>query len=922
MSTSPGTENEANLRGDATTKRKRKTANPVAARFSCPQCQRSFGRVEHLKRHLGSHTEDRPFKCQTCNKAFLRSDTLQRHEVIHDESHNQTKPKGARACFECASAKVKCNNNLPCARCTSKALDCKYPADAVAGPQTSTSLPTEAASDLDMFRVQLPSAEVAIGPSLRTPLASSGAVKRLLPSISAITGSGIGSGPFPAPVANTWEQSTPTSEWMTAGFTPPNGLERTGLTPNALFTGLGETELTLQQSPHQKRQQYHYDDTSSHDDLSNGVHRRWLDTVTQNSPAQSGLSTGSRGSQVQLGTGQYYTDSDGARLSRATLRGKHLPSRSGIGDSTMFASPSVASAPLGFMPVAVPRREEPLESTIVAASVDEATYQEIRSAFEQLCIHGDVSYFRPFESTFFPSLEDFQALLGLYAEDASEMLPIIHLPTLDLATSHWTLPLAMAAIGSQFLDGEVAVRDSYAMQELLHRTFLMLEENMDPALDGLDVCTSKVLHCLGMAYSGHPLLMQRAFRMHGKLADQCDTVWLGDTNDILLPEGDDDATTEQAWREWAGQERRRRVCYAIWLLDSMMYYHHQRRPVLVLEDVLCPLPCAEVLWEARPAAHWKQVLQCSAPEAPLPSALRTMFHERKLQATVGEFSRALIVHGLYRRTWEACSYLEQPLTYWTPTVERKKVAQITPDVLWIPGVATYRQWRNETCDCLDILHWAANSVIGAAAGLEHPTVAHLHLSRVVLLTPLETIRRFAATIAGYEPYDVATVAKLRAALRQWTQADHYKARLAMIHAGVQFWHLRKFSVGAFYEPHAILLSSLALWAYGMFTDNDDINRRLAEVRHTEDESALPISISLDRPADDELVQIFVRRGSKMAPTISGIGDVCAVDGPQKVLLEGMKLLGGLTTWGAAEPAMRLLEALCELPRDAVLAEPG
>ncbi|KAF2095954.1 hypothetical protein NA57DRAFT_43210, partial [Rhizodiscina lignyota] len=51
-------------------------------RFVCDQCQRSFGRVEHLKRHLGSHTEERPFRCSICNKSFLRNDTLQRHEQI------------------------------------------------------------------------------------------------------------------------------------------------------------------------------------------------------------------------------------------------------------------------------------------------------------------------------------------------------------------------------------------------------------------------------------------------------------------------------------------------------------------------------------------------------------------------------------------------------------------------------------------------------------------------------------------------------------------------------------------------------------------------------------------------------------------------------------------------------------------------
>lgn len=38
----------------------------------CSICQKTFGRTEHLKRHVLSHTKDRRFHCEVCGKNFLR----------------------------------------------------------------------------------------------------------------------------------------------------------------------------------------------------------------------------------------------------------------------------------------------------------------------------------------------------------------------------------------------------------------------------------------------------------------------------------------------------------------------------------------------------------------------------------------------------------------------------------------------------------------------------------------------------------------------------------------------------------------------------------------------------------------------------------------------------------------------------------
>lgn len=42
------------------------------SRLQCKTCGKSFGRVEHLKRHVLSHTQERQYQCSHCKKQFMR----------------------------------------------------------------------------------------------------------------------------------------------------------------------------------------------------------------------------------------------------------------------------------------------------------------------------------------------------------------------------------------------------------------------------------------------------------------------------------------------------------------------------------------------------------------------------------------------------------------------------------------------------------------------------------------------------------------------------------------------------------------------------------------------------------------------------------------------------------------------------------
>jgi hypothetical protein len=57
-----------------------------------------------------------------------------------------------------------------------------------------------------------------------------------------------------------------------------------------------------------------------------------------------------------------------------------------------------------------------------------------------------------------------------------------------------------------------------------------------------------------------------------------------------------------------------------------------------------------------------------------------------------------------------------------------------------------------------------------------------------------------------------------------------------------------------------------------------------------DEDPEEMQFYVDRPCDDEIVQAYVRYGSKMTGRLSHVGDICHEDAPRKILAEGKRIL--------------------------------
>ncbi|KAI7762352.1 hypothetical protein LZL87_006747 [Fusarium oxysporum] len=574
--------------------------------------------------------------------------------------------------------------------------------------------------------------------------------------------------------------------------------------------------------------------------------------------------------------GALYVDGTAAR---APFRGQLLPQQVSLQSNRPEQNPRLPEADgsdYSYLKSLVASMRESPDNTFVP----EALYSQLSSVVQnEIGIDPSLDL-----DAQIPPLEYIRGFVLLYYRCFHPTYPFLQRnSSVWQVSDNWILLLAVATTGARYAGS----RWSSVMSELLdkalkHRVDSIIKENTGSAngiwvpgsfqshgrMD-LQTLQAAILNLISRIHSGQEVMMEWALYQRLALIEECRTMDLlsqtpPQTADTPVQNGDVAVTA------WMQTQSKLRTGLMIWNI----------RIVTVLE------------------------------------ALHLLYMEKRQPSNLTEFGNIVLIYAVCARTKEAAYQYGTALSRWTPVahVEPRKES-VSVIETWPPTLEMVTRWRNSACDAFDILHWKANGKAANAGGTEHPTILHLHLSRLYILTPTKHFQKVAASAVlrqnNNELQNNMEYSEACNHIQRWANIDQYKARLSIVHAGALLWHVRRYSSNDFIEPHAIYLATLSIWAYSVFNTprtesqqqhGDAVSRSVPASGERESNGSVgnneveseeepdPTFIHLDRPCDDEMVQVYIRLGHKMAGHMQRVGNICSPNAPPKILKEGIRML--------------------------------
>ncbi|KAL6890068.1 fungal-specific transcription factor domain-containing protein [Trichoderma evansii] len=961
------------------------TASPVASKIGrdkkCDICDATFSRQEHLLRHTRSHTREKPFKCLICGKGFARQDVLNRHHTSHEQDRRETSAvMRSRACRQCATSRARCSRSDPCKRCTERNLTCTFPttrkSKAIAIVSTGMEIDSEPQyTGLDAIHQTIE--RQAVDETL------------LLTTGSGAPGNMNGAGLNDVHLASrtdAWIQQPAMFEVSQAIGPTEHGAQP--IYELSAISGFNEQAMDLLSmnwmSPENSTSigwdgligmpPYAENDKSDPympfffptSGALPGSDRECVPRNNAQTPSigrhdantdRTDDSTNKLGSERSKAvTGSYYVDGNGSRApfcGRAARqwRGRQMMAAN---DASTLGSNGTNCTDGGTNGV----REDLL--------VDSNSYSNMIRQLHLGLGRKNV----PMDANSFPSLQCIAICVQSYFAIFHSTFPFIRKTTfLEESVEDWILLLAVAVVGSKYtacneerlLSSEfIAILDGMSISRICQdrrtetgipsRSPFREWENSALSLSALQAASLSLICSL---HGGKQDMTKRALIERHCLVGACKELNLLSREFEGSHHHHDGNNVIQGWLR---NQCRMRTGLMIWILDAMISYEFNVAPLMQFVDIKVPLPCSDHIWE-NPSVE--KVVAEQKSSATLLDVIERLYIEKRLPENLGEFSNILIIHGIWRRSKEVINQSQTRLANWVPsaTIQAREAHQSAVTETWPPSSPTLSKWRNSACDCLDILHWRANGKAASAGGLEHPTILYLHLSRLILLTPVAQIQTLATSANNANATNLAIsqrYAEASSCVLKWAMNDSFKARLAIIHAGALFWHIRRYSRRSFLEPFTIYISTLIIWAYSIsvkFAKQQEELQMAASMEGPPSPEACAVPTAcqqsttpkdeelcsevsffyIDRPCDDEMVQMYLRYGDKLSAHMARVGTITQASAPSRILQEGIRLLandttggtlvlatgsGGqdrpkISTWGAEQTYMDVLAALSQ-----------
>ncbi|KAI0536014.1 fungal-specific transcription factor domain-containing protein [Xylaria digitata] len=752
----------------------RNTAAPAqrtaeAPVFQCGVCNRSYTRVDHLARHVRSHTQSRPFKCQHCNRAFGRGDLLKRHMTCHDVPNGQAERMSnsasnvfrvSTACRACSSGHLRCTESKPCQRCLDRGTECVWssPTDQPRPPLS----PPESSSVNTLSQGLLYTDSSLSSPQLTIQYA---------PSTDALS--------MPSTGTRTNSDATETHQQGQTGGSNEHALTTTALSMypdidllSGYWTPLGGLDFDMISTE--------FDDIDLHlpgpsnenipfDFGSEGVmgRRTALDESSSDSPIAIVRSNAFRNSpwRFQPDAHDHY-GAEEHNLSLPAATGDHpTPESQFVLEKRMIASK-----------LGVVSRDR-----LLAIVVDNCRPQNLSKVVAS-----------------FPSLELLDTLIQFYiTSPITRSASFFHLASFDLSLKRAELLAAVAAAGAVLTLDSALTKLGYAIQECVRVAVPKLWERDNSRTRDLELSQAWMVLLETSLWSGQsrkveiaesflqPLLTMLRRNAKFRRSGYCE---------ISVQSDDVGETLDQKWRLWIQQESFKRLAFRLLQHDTDSSLALMVNPLVSYAEVTLPLPCSSDLWAASSSEDWKSVYLSKSQS---PAFVFDCLEDPEIITTGGMRVDTLATSLAYlscawRLAWE----------YIQLTSLRKGLPQKGNEFLMKCRQEELFKFLKQFRICID-------------PSMPFDIIMRLEAIHLHIFTPFEAIQVF----AGMEgPEQVrATVPTVL----QWAKSDG--ARMAVWHAGQIFRTAKSFPRGQIQGLAAIVLyhASLVLWVYGLHLKEDE-----------------------------------------------------------------------------------------------------
>ncbi|KAL1887115.1 hypothetical protein Sste5346_010432 [Sporothrix stenoceras] len=325
-----------------------------------------------------------------------------------------------------------------------------------------------------------------------------------------------------------------------------------------------------------------------------------------------------------------------------------------------------------------------------------------------------------------------------------------------------------------------------------------------------------------------------------------------------------------------------------------------------------PLPCRDDLWESRDAEEWRsrylESLAQSTNSQPtsLASVLGGLLDGQQILHHIGNLGRLAIVHAIYQTTFDLRAQTDNPLLggLLEEGQGRSAVGKTT---------TVFSNWQARAALLLETI-LSATAVTGRGMALlqsQHSPSWRLQLSvtasayhvSLVNIVPVGDLLAYVSSTAT-----MAEKADAEAELRAW-MADNggRTARRAAVRASITFALIRERPCHGFYEPVALLMSTLTLWVFNrLSTTREDgqepgslANNPSAQVTLRLDHAWTAESEHLWLEAEDENVRGY----------LTGVGNIKDAKSRRKLLEVACDSLSMMPAWGLSHGFAAFLSLL-------------